>query len=385
MTIRSIAFLGAATALALSAPLQAETPNAPSSEATRDQAFDRFVPQPSGKETKVDYSFLDDALKYMVLRMGPSTRQGMGKPSAGMGTRMTYGHDSRVRLEGNRIVFEYLDEDAITPLTAYREDLERLGAELEIATLPRNEQLSYWINLHNVAVIEQIARNYPVQYPSRMKLGADGTGLDDSPVVTVAGVAMSPKDIRTKIVFPNWRDANVIYGFFRGEVGGPSIQPRAFTSDNVGDLLTFSGQEFVNSLRGVEAFGDDLLVSRIYEEAAPFYFPQMGADLKAHLATHAAEDVAKLVAAKPNVKVNQYEGIVADLAAGDREPTYSYIETDGEAQRTRITPSIARLLSERYDKFEKLRREGQLTGRVIIIPQNGGPAVSSDEADPEVK
>lgn len=369
MAIRTIAVLGTGIALALCAPLAAQPSSTVAAQAAAAATgFAQFTPRPSGKPTKIDYSFFDDALKFMVIGMGQSTREGMGKPPPGMGTRMTYGHTSRVRLEGNRIVFSYLDQEAITPLVEYRQDLERLGSELDIASLPRDEQLAYWINLHNVAVIEQIAVNYPIRSPSRMELGTGKTSLDETPFITVAGVAMSPRDIRTKIVFPNWDDPNVIYGFFRGEVGGPSVQRRAFTGETVGEMLQSSGREFVNSLRGVEAYGRDLLVSAIYEEAAPFFFPAMAGDFRAHILTHADDEVKELVARKDGVKFNQYEDTVADLAAGKREPTYSYIETDGVAQRTRVTQSVARLLGERAEKLEKLRREGLLRGRVIVLP-----------------
>ena len=392
MFVRTLAFTAVCSLGFSTAPVSAQNSSDVSVTATATaDDFSRFAPRPAGKATQIDYTFLDDALEYMVLRMGPSTRQGMGKPAPGMGTRRTYGHESRVRLEGNRIVFSYLDEETIAPLTEYRQDLERLGAELDIASLSKDEQLAYWMNLHNVAVIEQIAVNYPIQSPSRMKLGVGKTSLDETPFINVAGVAMSPKDIRTKIVFPNWDDANVIYGFFRGEVGGPSIQRRAFTGQNVNELLGLSASEFVNSLRGVEAFGDDLLVSAIYEEAAPYFFPQMGPDFRAHLNRHAEEEVRDLVVRKADIKFNQYEDTVADLAAGDREPSYSYIEQDGIAQRTRVSPSVARLLGERFEKYEKLRREGLLRGRVIVLPptateapqEGGATAEAADEAQPD--
>lgn len=380
MAIRTIAVLGTGIALALCAPLAAQPSSTVAAQAAAAATgFAQFTPRPSGKPTKIDYSFFDDALKFMVIGMGQSTREGMGKPPPGMGTRMTYGHTSRVRLEGNRIVFSYLDQEAITPLVEYRQDLERLGSELDIASLPRDEQLAYWINLHNVAVIEQIAVNYPIRSPSRMELGTGKTSLDETPFITVAGVAMSPRDIRTKIVFPNWDDPNVIYGFFRGEVGGPSVQRRAFTGETVGEMLQSSGREFVNSLRGVEAYGRDLLVSAIYKEAAPFFFPAMADDFRAHILTHADDEVKELVARKDGVKFNQYEDTVADLAAGKREPTYSYIETDGVAQRTRVTQSVARLLGERAEKLEKLRREGLLRGRVIVLP----PTTTEQPAEAE--
>ncbi len=387
--MRPTALLLAASAFSLAltgpAPARAETDVIASGEASASE-FARFAPRPGDAAMQLDYAFWDEALGFFVLRMGPSTRDGARRPDPNLGTRRVYGHESRVRLEGNRVVYSFLDENEIAPLREYRQDLERLGSELDIATLPRNEQLAYWLNLHNVAVVEQIARNYPVQQPSRMKLGPDKTPLDTTRFINVAGVMMSPRDIRTKIVFPNWSDPDVVYGFHRGDVGGPSIQRRAFTGANVDELLDISAKEYVNSLRGVEAYGGNLLVSVIYEEAAPFYYPQLGQDFRAHLATHADEDVKALMAEKSGTKTNQYDYTVADLAAGDREPTYNTVTSDGVTQSFRITPSVARLMIERDKKFEKLRKQGELRGRVIVLPMEGQsatvPAPPPEEKDP---
>ena len=370
--MRSVALFLAASAfaLALTSPGAAQnsadviaTGEAPASQ------FARFTPRPGNEAVQLDYGFWDEALQFMVLRMGPSTRDGARRPDPNLGTRRVYGHESRVRLEGNRIIYSFLEQDEIAPLRDYRLDLERLGSELDIARLPRNEQLAYWLNLHNVAVVEQIALNYPVQQPSRMKLGPDKTPLDTTRFINVAGVMMSPRDIRTKIVFPNWSDPDVVYGFHRGEVGGPSIQRRAFTGANINELLDIAAVEFVNSLRGVESYGDNLLVSAIYEEAAPYYYPQLAEDLRQHLATHAEDEVKALLAAKSGTRINQYEYTIADVAAGEREPTYNTVESDGIAQSFRVSPSIARLMVERSEKFEKLRKEGALRGRAILLPK----------------
>ena len=355
--------------LGVMSPATAQTPIAPASAEQDSQAqFSRFIPHPTGVRTQMDYSFWDEALEFMVLRMGLSTREGSRRPDATLGTRRVYGHESRVRMEGNRIVYSFLDDEQIAPLSEYRRDLERLGSELDITSLPRDEQLAYWMNLHNVAVVEQIASNYPIQAPSRMKLGPEKTPLDTTRFITVAGVAMSPRDIRTRIVFPNWTDPNVIYGFHRGDVGGPSIQRRAFTASNLIELLGVSAKEYVNSLRGVEGYGDKLLVSAIYAEAAPFYFPDMSEDLKRHLASLAEPKVASLIASKSDIEVNQYEETIADLAAGDREPIYNTVTRDGLAQSIRLRPSVARFMGERAEKMEQLRREGLLKGRVIVLP-----------------
>lgn len=375
MVLGSVALLGAL-------PLQAQSPDDGSATAVADGQGTPFVPRPDAAKSDVslEYSFLDKALAYMVLRMGPSTRQGLGRPDAMVGTRHVFGHESRFRLEGNRIIFSLLEPEDFAPLAEYRRDLERVGSEIDIASLPRNEQLAYWINLHNVAVIEQIAAHYPVVSPSRIQIGPEKRPLDEARFIEVAGVKLSPKDIRTAIVYPNWDDPLVMYGFFRGEIGGPSIQRSAYTGANVRALLSESANEFVNSLRGVEGYGRTLLVSKIYDEATPFYFSQTERDLRTHLARFAEDDVAAILAKTTAIKTNTYDDAISDLAGGEREPEYNYVEDSNRFRGVRLTNSMRRMLSERENKYDKLREQGRI-GRVIILP---GTSSAEEEIASEV-
>ena len=140
----------------------------------------RFAPRGETLDTRIDYAAWDEALRYFVFYMGPSERRIMPRVVPETGTRAVYGHDSGLRLEGNRVGFSFLKDAQREALTAYREELEALGSQLDIASLPRNEQLAYWLNLHNVAVIEQIALAYPVSRPSEMLIGADQLPLDEA-------------------------------------------------------------------------------------------------------------------------------------------------------------------------------------------------------------
>ena len=382
--VTSAAFAALLAAGSAPAHAQETAPAAAAQASMIDSDFARFVPRPS-KDLQLDFSVWQDALRYMVLRMGPSTRQGANTVEPLTGTRFVYGHDSRIRMEGNRIPFSMLTEEAIAPLTEYREDLQRIAAEIDIASLPKNQQLAFWINLHNVAVIEQIARNYPVTSPRLIRLGGGDTPLDETKFITIGGVALSPRDIRTRIVFPNWDDPKVVYGFFRGELGGPTIPRLAYTGANVDALLTENGTEFVNSLRGVESLGSDLRVSAIYEEAAPFYFPAMGEDLRAHLATLAQEEVQGLLARKQDIKVARYVDTVADLAGGEREPLLNNLVSNDQYPSSQITPAIARLLGERAEKYRVLLRQGKI-GTVTVLPNPGEtiePEEPADEAQAE--
>ncbi|NNC59642.1 MAG: DUF547 domain-containing protein, partial [Erythrobacter sp.] len=339
-----------------------------------DQAgFEQFVPSARVQATSIDYTVWDDALKYMVFRMGRSSRQAAATPEPGTGSRRTWGHTSRYRLEGNRVIFSFLERDIIDSLTAYKQDLEATANTIDIAALPRNEQLAFWINLHNATVIEQLAQEYPVRSPSLSKFGPDEVPLDDAKVITIRGVAMSPKDIRTRIVYPNWSDPKVIYGFFRGEIGGPSIMSEAYTARNVSRLLEDGARDFINSLRAVEKRGSTMHVSMIYQEAAPFHFNNWDADLRAHIGRYARDEVAGIVETTDRADASLYETDIADLANGQREPTLSYVleDTGGLAGATpasaRVPRSVARLVLEQRRKINELIRRKELTPRVIVI------------------
>jgi hypothetical protein len=313
--------------------------------------------------------------------MGPPLREGARSVEPRLGTRIVHGHQSRFRLEGNRIAFSMLTPDILRALTDYRKDLERVGTELDLARLPRNEQLAFWLNLHNVAVIEALAHQYPLRTPAERTFGANEAALQDAKLVTVKGVALSPRDIREGIVYPNWRDPKVIYGFWRGEIGGPSIQRLAYTGNNVDVLLSIGAEEFINSLRGVEAWGGKLRVSRIFEEAESFYFEDEQ-DLRDHLKQYAREDVKDLVQGNRRIAHAPYDEDIADLLFGKGDPAYNVLCSNdvrfvGSSNLTigvdfcRFTPSVPdraaiRLMEERSFKLWKAWRRGIRTGMVIF-------------------
>ncbi|QUL37943.1 DUF547 domain-containing protein [Erythrobacter sp. JK5] len=358
------AILGAST-LAMATPAIAE--------AAVDPQFATFTPSANPNNDTVDYSIWDEAMKNLVVSMGPSLRESAGRPDPSYGTRRQYGHVSRYRLEGSRVMFSFLNPEIRSSFTEYRKDLESTASQIDIQALSRNEQLAYWINLHNVAMVEQIANAWPVRQPREIMV--DGVPLDDAKFITVEGIALSPRDIREKIVYTHWKNPKVIYGFWRGDIGGPSIQREAFNAENVVRLLDRGAREFVNSLRGTEKAGDTLEVSTIYQESAPFFFPNFEADVRAHLAEFAEEEVRGILAATTATRASISEYDIADLAGGLREPTYQNIQSaEGVSASFRIPQSMARLLAQREEKFRKIIREGR-TGTVtfsnIKLPDEG--------------
>lgn len=342
----------------------------------------QFRPAAERRDHTIDYGYLDESLRWMVVPMGPSLREGAPRRDPRLGTRRIQGHESRFRLEGNRVAFAFFTDDIRAGLTQYREDLERVGSTLDIPNLPRNEQLAFWLNLHNVAVIEALAYEYPLAQPNQRIFGSNEAPLDDAKLVTVAGVDLSPRDIRERIVYRSWQDPKVMYGFWRGEIGGPSIQRLAFNGKNVDALLDVSAREFVNSLRGVQKYNGALQVSELYREAAPFYFADDAA-LRSHLTQHAEDDVKKLIGKTRKTSYSpDYELDVADLSRGE---TFSVIDNYGfttfsagvsisEPVRTRPNLGARTLFLERNRKLQRAVRRGVPLGQVIVAGQDGVPS-----------
>ncbi len=372
----------ASSALVLGSPLAAQTASASASASsnTSDGAFATFTPSANPNTDKIDYSIWTEAMNNLVISMGPSLRETAGRPAESFGTRRVYGHTSRLRLEGSRVMFSFLDADVIATFGEYRRDLEATADKIDIQALSRNEQLAFWINLHNVAMVEQIANAWPVRQPRTIEI--DGAPLEDARFITVEGVALSLKDIRTKIVYPNWKDPLVIYGFWRGDIGGPSIQREAFNGENVARLLDRSARDFVNSLRGTQQLGSTLQVSTIFDEVAPWYFRDFGPDLRAHIGKYATPEVSKILAETDKTQAVVAEYDIADMAGGAREPTYQNIQSaDGSVKSFRIPQSMQRLLVQREQKFQRIIREGR-TGTVtfsdITLP---GDEAKKDEIE----
>lgn len=339
-------------------------------EAPPHSDFSKFKPNNQVLNTRLNYDALDAALENTVFRLGISKRKHMTKPSNPTGTRMISGHKSPYRLEGSRVMFSFLTDEYRGELTAYREDLERIGSELELTKLSKAEQLAFWLNLHNVVMIEQIANHYPVKRPHLIKI--DGVLLNDAKIITLKGTKLSLRDIRENIVYPNWNNPNVIYGFFHGNIGSPAIQNFAYTGQNVSEVLSIQAVEFVNSLRGFHKTPGSRKVSKIYDEARPFYFPNWETDLPKHLEARAREDVAADIRIDRPIEIDRYDYIVADLMAGDRtsiaSPANWVINArTGQPNFDDYPVEIRRLISELVDKQNTLRSRGLVKkGRVII-------------------
>lgn len=355
-------------ALGASAPAfsQAQTVSTPALGISVDRSqttYDRFIPTPS-TNTRLDFTIWDEMLKEMVYYTGPSLRQRASRPEPLAGTRQVFGHTSPYRLEGNRVFFEEIGPELAAIIGDYITDLVEIGNDIDLQSLPRNEQLAYWLNLHNALVIKAIADDYPVGSPSGLT-DQYGRKFHDIPRVNLNGMELSLRNIRQDIVYANWSNPLVIYGFFHGDIGSPSIQRKAYAGETVQNTLSFSADEFTNSLRGFMAFGKTARISRHYEDAAPYYFKNFDADVRGHLTSLMKPDVKKqLDKTDSPMKMARYEDAIADLTKGEaNRGNYSQINSSNSSSGP---PSVLdRALQEQSEKFRRIRDRG-LFGSVTI-------------------
>ncbi len=330
--------------------------------------FAKFKPTPQRK-IQIDYDVWDSLLEEMVLYTGPSTRKHISRPAAVTGSRFFRGHTSKYRLEGNRIPYSKMNPGFKDALAEYRKDLERVGTDVKISTLSKNEQLAYWLNLHNAVLIEQIAKAYPLRRPKNLRVGENDMSLHDAKIITISNTKLSLRDIREEIVYPNWKNPKVIYGFHLGDIGSPSIQNTAFNAKNVSDVLDRSANEFVNSLRGFYVRNDINYVSELYSDVARFYFTDFDKDLTEHLKVFMREDVKNQLVANKTLRNNNYETIIADMTAGLGDyKSISQLETTSRNSLSRVAGSpIREYMQELIKKRETLERQGLIGGGTVII------------------
>lgn len=282
--------------------------------------FEAYNPE---QAPSIQYTGLDYFLNAVVLDVGLSDRKRDFDVGLATGTRVRRGSSSDVILEANRIDFETMarDDRYIEFIASTRSSLETLPNSRPLSTFNRNDQLAYWINLHNAIVLDELLERYPFRRPSLLKVNQNGeqVSLFDAKLTTIEGVPLSLNDIRVHIVYRQWRDKpEVIYGFFTGDISSPSLIPRAYNGATVSDYLERNARDYVNSLRGVETFYNVLRVSPLYNEVRSIYFPNWREDLKTHLSKYAKSKLRSDINAATSISFTRYNADIAALPPDDR-------------------------------------------------------------------
>lgn len=129
----------------------------------------------------------------------------------------------------------------------------------------RDEQLAYWLNLHNALTVQAIAeaggrgsidryRQFPVAV----------NGPFAARTVMIEGQPLSIDAIVHEVLRPNFADTAFHYGLFSGAKGGPSLRRTAFTGSDVRAALEMQARAYVNG-RGARVSRNEVQLSSLYE------------------------------------------------------------------------------------------------------------------------
>ena len=329
----------------------------------------------------IEYDDLDRILKGSVLEMGASThrppKQHLTKIT---GTRIQIGNILKTRQEGNRLMFHEFEERELKVLRILRDELLSIPAQIPLQALSRNEQLAYWLNLHNVIVLTEISEEYPV---TRLKPFFD----KDNPKSFINqrrfemnGSAISLADIENHVT-ANWRDPLVIYGFYMGAVGTPNLRTSAYRGADVYDQLRSNAVDFVNSMRGTQIWQGPVLKVSTYYRRMALMFPDFENSVRAHIEKYAKPDFKRRMITTNSVSAEIKDWHIADLFNGKPGLTpggqYPRLTGDlnGNIFSQPMPEHVTQLLRDRTIKF--LRRKG--TVDIEELPQNKDAETSEQE------
>lgn len=196
-------------------------------------------------------------------------------------------------------LFRYgnVSEDDKAILEDYIDDLQYISP----ATLSRDEQFAFWVNLYNAVTVNLILDDYPIK--SIKDIGSVvNLGPWDDVVVDIDGQEMTLNNIEHGVLRPIFGENRVHYAVNCASLGCPNLQPQALTADNLEEQLDIAAADFINHHKGVNIQGEQMTLSSIYDWFGSDFGGSQETVL-AHIADYATPDLeAKLDAFDGDIK-----------------------------------------------------------------------------------
>ena len=161
-----------------------------------------------------------------------------------------------------------------------------------VSQLNKDEQLAFWLNLHNLLVIEKITEN--LNNSRRMK-NRRGTPDDagkwwSETSVTIDGVSLSINDIEQHILLRHWQEPLIAYGLFYGTRGQAFKGTQAFTGSNVKKRLAKLARDYFKRRDSLRIRKGEVRVNSILAWNKDTFFDNSDEALIAHLKEYATNE-----------------------------------------------------------------------------------------------
>ena len=176
-------------------------------------------------------------------------------------------------------------------------------ADLDIDSLPRDEQYVAWVNLYNALTVQHIRDRFPLK--------SIRSGYIVGPwkrVKTLAdGEEVSLDEIEHGILREDWDEPRTHYAVNCASYGCPNLKPTAWEAATLEADLAAAASAYINHPRGVSIRRDGKLeVSTIYK----WFKEDFGGNEEgviAHLLEYAEPELAAEIRAKPDIKSYEYD------------------------------------------------------------------------------
>jgi len=166
--------------------------------------------------------------------------------------------------DGNKVTMAYYltKGGALDYIVNYRKYLEKIPVSL----LNKNEQLAYWLNLHNIAVIEMIANDNRLAKKIKKLRGQPGKPGKEwaKKRLLVEEQQLSLEEIEQQILLRYWQDPLVLYGLFYSTKGSPNLGIEAFQGATVFPQLATIASKFIGNKNNVKIKKDEVKLSSLY-------------------------------------------------------------------------------------------------------------------------
>ena len=211
----------------------------------------------------------------------------------------------------NRLDYSRVSAADQANLDAYLNSLQ----QVRTASLTRDQQLAFWINLYNAKTVDIVLEAYPVDSILKIKDGILPTGPWKRKVVTVDGESLSLNDIEHRIVRPVYREARIHYALNCAAQSCPNLSPRAWRAEGLDKALTDAERAYVNDPRGITVSADGkITLSKIYAWFRED-FGQNEAEILNRLKAFAEPPLQAKLQGKTRVDNYEYDWALNDAAA----------------------------------------------------------------------
>ncbi len=344
---------------------------------------------PAGKtvgslRSTAEYQAYRDLLHKAVLQTGTPERFNYSSDVPQTGTRVK-DVVRRSSFDGSRFLYEAFVRypELLPELRQLRDSFVAIANSGRLVTLSDDEQLAYWLNLHNLLVIDMLAHRYPLKHLQALYQGEQA--WLHQPLIMVAGTALSLADIKFGKVLPLAKGrTEVIYGFYEGYISAPSIRSEPFDGRNLAKALQDNAVEFINTSRGsYPEYGTSFRVATFYQRHQAF-FPFYPADLKPHLLKYLASAEHAVLAKVEQIDVDINDWRIADLygtvRSGIDMTQGAGLELDSrvvQSIRNKVKSKLVLSDKQKYQLKMLQRRQRVADGNVEIIDLPAEPVATT--------